>query len=76
MLERKAAVPRDVVGMGVRLEHADDPNAEPLGLVEILLDRVRRVDEQRFARRFVSDEVRGAPEVVVDELPEEHRCGR
>ena len=72
VLEREPAVAGDVVGVRVRLEHADDPDAVPLGLVEVLLDRVGRVDEERLARLLVSDEVGGAAEIVVDELAEEH----
>ena len=39
VLEREAAVPRDVVGVRVRLEHALDPHACLGGGLEVLLDR-------------------------------------
>ena len=39
-VEREAPVPGDVVGVVVRLEHADDPHARLLGRREIGLDRV------------------------------------
>ena len=41
-------------------------------LIQILLDRVGRIDDDGDAGVLVTDEVRGAPEVVVDELPEQH----
>ena len=58
--------------MRVRLEDADDPHAAPLGLLEILLDRVGRVDDDGDTRPLVADQIRRAPEVVVDELREDH----
>ena len=72
-LECEPAVPGHVVGVRVGLQHPRDPDAGPLRLLEVLLDRVGGVDEQRLARVGVADEVRGAPEILVDELPEEHR---
>ena len=72
VLEREAAVAREVVGVRVRLEHAHDPHAGLAPRVEVRLDRERRVDHDRLARLGVADEVRAAAEVVVDELPEEH----
>ena len=68
MLEREAAVTRDVVGVRVRLEDADELDAVALRRIQILLDRVGRVDDDGDPRLLVADEVRGAPEVVVDEL--------
>ena len=76
VLEREAAVPGDVVGVRVRLERADDSDAEPLGLREDRLDRERRVDDDRLARLLATDEVRRAAEVVVQQLREEHGAGR
>ena len=72
VLERQPAVAGDVVGVRVRLEHADDAHTVPLGLVEVLLDRVGRVDQDRLARSLVADEVGGAAEVLVDELAKQH----
>ena len=72
VLEREAAVPGDVVGVVVRLEHAHDPHARPLGLLEVGLDRVGGIDDHRLAGRLVADQVGRAAEVVVHELLEEH----
>ena len=63
---------RDVVGMGVCLEHAHDPEVMLFGRLEVLLDRVGGIDDHRFARRLVADQVRPATEVLVDELPKKH----
>ena len=52
------------------------PDAAPLRLLEVLLDRVRRVDDDGVPGRLVADEVRGAAEVVVDELREDHDARR
>ena len=75
-LEREAPVPRDVVGVRVRLEHLLDPDAAPGRLLEVGLDRVGRVDDDRAGRVLVADEVRGTAEPLVHELPEEHELGR
>ena len=72
MFEREPAVAGDMVGVRVRLQHAHDPHALLLGRHQVLLDRVGGVDQQRLARVGVTDEVGGAPEVLVDELPEQH----
>ena len=50
VLEREPPVAGDVVGVRVRLEDAHDPDVVPLRLLEVLLDRVRRVDDDRLAR--------------------------
>ena len=49
VLEREAAVAGEVVGVGVRLEHAYDPHARPLGHLEVGLDRVGGIDDHRLA---------------------------
>jgi hypothetical protein len=72
VLEREAPVAREVVGVRVRLDRAHDAHAALVRLDEILLDREGRVDHDRRARAFVSDEVGRAAEVVVDELREDH----
>jgi hypothetical protein len=65
----------------MRLEHADELHLMSPGGVQILLDRECRIDDDRLPRLLVADEIRGAPEIVVDELPEQHgrdrtsRCG-
>ena len=72
VLEREPAVPRDVVGVRVRLDRAHDPEAAPLGLLEHRLDRVRRIDDDGDAGLLVTDEVTRAAQVVVQELVEDH----
>ena len=47
-----------------------------LGGIEELLGREWRIDNDRLARRLTADQIRRAPEIVVDELPKEHRSGR
>ena len=77
VLEREAAVSGEVVGMGVRLEDAGDPQAGVPGRLEVRLDRERRIDDDGHAGGGVADEVGGAPQVLVDELPEDrHEKGR
>ena len=65
------AVARDVVGVRVRLDDVDDAEAVPGRELEVLVDRDRRVDHDRLAR--VGDDVRGAAEICIDQLAEEHR---
>ena len=73
VLEGEAAVARDVVRVGMRLERPYDTHVEPRRLVEHGLDRVGRVDDHGDAGLLAADEVRGAPEIVVQDLREEHR---
>ena len=72
VVEREPPVTRDVVGVRVRLERPHDPRLEALGLGENRLDREMRVDDHDLSRLLAADEVRGAPEVVVEDLREEH----
>ena len=72
VLEREPPVPGEVIGMRVRLDRADDADLAPLGLLEVLLDRERRVDDDRLARPRIADEVGSTPERIVDELREDH----
>jgi hypothetical protein len=72
VLEREPSMPGDVVGVRVRLQHADDPNAFGLGGLEVLVDRICGVDDERLAGGGIPDQVRGAAEIVVDELAEQH----
>ena len=72
VLEREAAVSRDVVGVRVRLEDADQPDVVPLDLCQHGFDVIRRVDDDRDAGVLVADEVRGAAQVIVQELLEQH----
>ena len=63
VLEREPAVAGDMVRVRVRLEDADDPDLVPLGFIDVLLDRVRRVDDDGFARGLGADQVRSAAEI-------------
>ena len=72
VLQRQPSVTRYVVGVRVRLQHAHDAHARLFGRGQVRLDRVGGVDQQCLARVGVADEVGGAPEVLVDELPEQH----
>ena len=76
VLEREAAMAREVVCVRVRLEHPDDSDAFVLGRREVLLDRKGRVDDDRFTGGDVADEIGAAAEIAVDELPEEHEIER
>ena len=58
--------------MVVRLDHARDPQTVALGFLDVLLDRVRRVDDEGLAGVGGADQIGGAAEIVVDELAEEH----
>src|SRR5438874_5185001 len=58
--------------MRVRLEDRGQPDAVALRRFQVGLDPVSGVDHDRNAGVLVADEVRGASQVVVHELPEEH----
>ena len=73
VLEGEPAVPGKVVGVRVGLDHADDADVVPLGLLEVLLDRERRVDDDGLAGSRIADDVRRTAERIVDELREDHR---
>ena len=60
----------DVVGMVMGLEDVRDPEAVLVGKREVVLDVPLRVDDRRLAA--VGDEVRRAPEILVQHLTEEH----
>ena len=72
VLQSEAPVPREVVGMGVRLEHPDDADAPSLRLLEVRLDRVGGIDDHRLTARLVADQVGRAAEILVDALLEDH----
>ena len=72
VLEREPSVTGDVIGVRVRLEHADEPDVAAFGLRQHRVDVVRRVDDDRDAGVLVADEVRGAAQIVVEELLEQH----
>ena len=72
MLERESPVPRDVIGVGVSLEHSNDADSGVVGRLEVLLDCVRGVDQEGLPLAGVADQVGGAAEIVVDELAKQH----
>ena len=72
VLEREPPVTREMIRVRVRLDGAHDANLAPLGLVEVLLDREGRIDDDRLAGARIADEIRRTPERVVDELREDH----
>ncbi len=72
VVEGEPAVAGDVIGVRVRLQHADDANLAVRRLREQRLDRVGRIHHHRLARALAADQVGGAAEIVVDELMEEH----
>jgi hypothetical protein len=74
VLEREAAVAGNMVGVRVRLENRDELDVPALAFIQILLDRIRRIDEDGGSGTFIADKVRGTPQVVVNELLEEHAC--
>ena len=76
VLEREPPVPGEVVGVRVRLDRADDADVAPLGLVEVLLDREGRIDDDGVTGTWIADEVRRTAERVVDELREDHGRAR
>jgi hypothetical protein len=66
----QAALPGDVVGVVVGLEDVRDLEAVFVGELEVLLDVPLGVDHRRLSS--VGDHVRGAAEVFVQDLAEEH----
>ena len=72
VLEREPPVPGEMVGVRVRLEHPHDAYAQALRLLEIRLDRVRRVDDHRLAALLIADQIGRAAEILVDALMEDH----
>ena len=47
-------------------------HAHVAGELEVLVDLEARVDDRRHARVLVADQIRGAAEVVMDDLTEDH----
>ena len=68
----EAAMARDVIGVGVRLEHVLDVHAEIAREAQVDGDVEPRVDDGGHARVLVADQVGGAAEVVVGDLTEDH----
>jgi hypothetical protein len=71
--DREPPVTGDVVGVVVRLEDVLDAHAGVAGHPQVLVDVEPGVHDRRHARALVPDQVRGAAEVVVCELTEQHR---
>ena len=72
VLEREPPVPREMVGMGVRLDRPHDRDVALRRFRQHRLDRIGRIDDRRNARILVADQIRGTAEVVVNELLEQH----
>ena len=70
---RQAPVPRDVIRVVVRLEDVLDPHSEVADGTEVFVDVEARIDDGGHARVLVADQVARTAEVVVNELPEDHR---
>ncbi len=67
------SVPGNVVGVVVGLEHVLDSNPVQSGKVEVWLDVPLRVDDRGDPLADVAHQVGSAAEVLVNDLPEEHR---
>ena len=62
VLEREPPVSGEVVGVRMRLDRADDVDVALRGLLEVLLDREGRIDDDRVTGTGIADEVGGAAE--------------
>jgi hypothetical protein len=67
------AVAGDVVSVVVGLQHVLDADVVQAPELEVRLDIPLRVDDDRDPLAGVGDEIRGAAEVLVEDLPEQHR---
>jgi hypothetical protein len=72
VLEREPPVSGDVVGMRVRFQHRDEPDVVAPARIQILLDRVGRIDDDARACMLVTHEIRPTAETVIDKLLEQH----
>jgi methionine-rich copper-binding protein CopC len=72
VLEREPTVPGDMIGVRVRLDDRRQLDAPPQALIQVLVDRVGRIDDDGGSGMLVADQVGSTPEVVIDELLEEH----
>ena len=66
------SVPGDVIGVLVRLQHVVDRDRAVAGQLEVLVDLEARIDDRGDAGALVADQVGGAAEVVVGDLPKDH----
>ncbi len=76
VLECESPVTREMISVRVRLDCANDADLATLGLLEVLLDREGRIDDDGLAGARIADEIRRTPERVVDELREDHGRAR
>jgi hypothetical protein len=72
VIDGKAAVARDVVCVRVRLDRAHDAGVEAPSLGKDRLDREVRIHDGDLPGDLATHEVRGASQVVVQDLGEEH----
>ena len=72
VLERQPAVSGQVIGMRVGLDDADDLDFVLGRHREYRRERIGRIDDRGDAGLLIPYQVRRAPEVVVEELLEEH----
>ena len=68
------AVPGDVVGVRVRLDHADEAERRCVADLEHRAHVQRRVDDDRLADVVAADDVRGTAEIARQDLLEDHRA--
>ena len=67
-------MPRDVIGMVVRLEDVLDAHTRVACEVEIDVDLEAGIDDRRDSGLVVTDDVGGAAQIIVGDLAEEHRA--
>jgi hypothetical protein len=72
VLERETPVAGHMIGVGVRLEDSDQPRVVALSLGEHRLHVIRRIDDDGDPGLLVTHEIRGAAQIVVQELLEQH----
>ena len=72
MIDGEAAVAGDVICVRVCLDRPHDADVEPLGLGEDRLDREVWIHDGDLPGDLAAHEIRGASQVVVQDLGEEH----
>jgi len=73
VFECEPTVPGDMIGVRVRLDDGRQLDPPPPALIQVLVDRVGRIDDEGGSGMLVADQVGRTPEVVIDELLEEHQ---
>ena len=76
VLEREPPVTREMIRVRMGLDRTHDAHLSSLGLLQVLLDREGRIDDDGLAGTRIADEIRRTPERVVDELREDHGRAR